>query len=87
MSRLGSSLLWGMPVLSIDELVEQIDAVGAEDCSALARELLAGPRLSVAGIGPDEDVFRNALAPLEQLAASSAANGAGTIRREPEPVP
>jgi predicted Zn-dependent peptidase len=87
MSRLGSSLLWGLPILSIDELMERIDAVSAEDCSALARELLAGDRLSVAGIGPDEEVFRKALVPLEELAASSAGGAAPRVAREPEPVP
>jgi predicted Zn-dependent peptidase len=69
MGRLGSSLLLGLPILSIEELMERIDAVRAEHCSALARELLAGGRLSVAGIGPDEELFREALAPIEELAA------------------
>ena len=87
MSRLGSSLLWGLPILSIDELMERIDAVSAEDCSALARELYAGDRLSVAGIGADEELFRNALVPLEELAASSAGGASAPVAREPEPVP
>jgi predicted Zn-dependent peptidase len=68
MSRLGSSLLWDLPILSLEELMERIDAVSAEDCSALAGELLGGERLSVAGIGLDEDTFRRALEPLDELA-------------------
>jgi predicted Zn-dependent peptidase len=71
MGRLGSSLLFGLPVLSIGELIERIDAVSAEACAALARELYAPARLSVAGIGPDEEAFRAALAPLDELAGES----------------
>ena len=65
MNRLGSSLLGELPILSIDEIVARIDAVNADDLHQLARELFAGQRLSVAGIGADEDLFREALAPLE----------------------
>ena len=61
MSRLGSAILAGLPLLSLDELLERIDAVTAEEVDALARELLAPERLSAAGIGHDEDVFRDAL--------------------------
>ncbi len=65
MNRLGSSLLGDLPILSIDEIVAQIDAVTAEDLHQLAAEMFAGERLSVAGVGSDEDLFREALAPLE----------------------
>jgi predicted Zn-dependent peptidase len=68
MSRLGSSLLWDLPILSVEEIMDRIDAVSADDCSALAGELLGGERLSVAGIGLDEDSFRRALEPLDELA-------------------
>jgi predicted Zn-dependent peptidase len=73
MGRLGSSLLWDLPILSVDEIMERVDAVSAEDCSALARELFAGERLSVAGIGLDEESFRDALAPLDELALGAQA--------------
>jgi predicted Zn-dependent peptidase len=73
MGRLGSSLLWGLPILSVEEIIERVDAVSAEDCSALARELFAGERLSVAGIGLDEESFRDALAPLDELALGARA--------------
>jgi predicted Zn-dependent peptidase len=85
MSRLGSSLLWDLPILSIDEIMERVDAVRAEDCSALARELLNGARLSIAGIGPDEELFRKALEPLHQLAGAKPRAGASPAR-EAEPV-
>ena len=40
-----------------------------EDVRALAAELFAASRLSVAAIGPDEDALRAALAPLQAVAA------------------
>jgi predicted Zn-dependent peptidase len=64
MTRLGASLLNDMPVLSIDEMIERIDAVGIEQVRELAGELFAPERLSVAGVGPDEGRFRSAIAPL-----------------------
>jgi predicted Zn-dependent peptidase len=62
MNRLGSEILAGMPLLSLDETVERIDAVSLEDLSALVEELWAPDRLSAAGIGPDEGRFEEALA-------------------------
>jgi predicted Zn-dependent peptidase len=64
MNRLGSSVLVGLPLLTLDETVERIEAVTIADLEELARELLAPDRLSAAGIGPDEDAFRAALEPL-----------------------
>jgi predicted Zn-dependent peptidase len=64
MNRLGSSVLTGIPILSIDELLDRIDAVSVDDVRALAAELFAPGRLSAAGIGPDEDAFRAALEPV-----------------------
>ena len=61
MNRLGSSLLADMPLLDIDELEERIDAVSLDEVLALGRELYAPERLSVAGIGADEQVFEQAL--------------------------
>jgi predicted Zn-dependent peptidase len=61
MSRLGRSLLTGTELLTLDELIERIDAVGPEDVAALARDLLALDGLSAAGIGPDEGHFRAAV--------------------------
>lgn len=64
MNKLGSALLNGTPLLSVDEVVEKIDAVSLDVVAELADELFAPERLSTAGIGPDEDVFRAALGPL-----------------------
>jgi predicted Zn-dependent peptidase len=70
MNRLGSSVLAGIPLLSVDEVEARIDAVTLEDLSALAVELLAPERLSAAGIGADESAFRSALEPLSEALAA-----------------
>ncbi len=61
MNRLGTSLLLGVPILTVDEVLAAIDAVKMEDVTSLARELFAPERMSAAGIGADEDAFRSAL--------------------------
>jgi predicted Zn-dependent peptidase len=61
MSRLGKSLVTGTELLGLEELIERIDAVTAEDVAALATDLLALDGLSAAGIGPDESRFRAAV--------------------------
>ena len=62
MNRLGASLLYELPLLETDELMERIDAVTLDDLRALTDELWAPERLSAAGIGPDESAFREAAA-------------------------
>src|SRR5919197_5056865 len=57
MNRLGSSLLMGVPLLTLDEIVAAIDAVTLEDVTGLARELFDPTRLSAAGVGGDEGTF------------------------------
>jgi len=69
MNRLGSALLGGVPVYSVDEIVDRIDAVTVGDLRELARELFMPETLSIAGVGAEEDAFRRALAPLEKVAA------------------
>ena len=64
MNRLGSSVLAGLPLLSVDEMVERIDAVTIGDLEELAGELFAPERLSAAGIGAQRSVFDAALEPL-----------------------
>jgi predicted Zn-dependent peptidase len=64
MNRLGSSLLAELPLLSVDEMVERIDAVTVADLEELAQELYAPEQLSAAGIGAERSVFDAALEPL-----------------------
>jgi predicted Zn-dependent peptidase len=62
MNRLGSSVLFDLPLLEPDELMARVDAVTLDDLHELAAELWAPDRLSAAGIGPDEEAFRAAVA-------------------------
>ncbi len=64
MNRLGGSVLMDMPLLSLDEMVDRIDAVNADDVATLAGELFAPERMSAAGVGEDEEVFARALEPV-----------------------
>jgi predicted Zn-dependent peptidase len=61
MSRCARSELFGVELLSIDELLARIEAVTADDIAALADELYDPERLSAACIGPDEDRFKSAV--------------------------
>ncbi|MGC2372725.1 MAG: pitrilysin family protein [Solirubrobacteraceae bacterium] len=69
MNRLGSSVLSELPILSVDEIIERIDGVRLSDVRELASELFAGERLSVAGVGSDQDTFEQALSPLAGVAS------------------
>ena len=72
MNRLGASVLAELPLLTVDEVVERIEAVTLDDVHALAAELLAPERLSAAGIGADEDAFRRALEPVAPALVTAA---------------
>ena len=63
-SRLGKSVLTDTELLSLDRVCAEIDSVESEAVASLARHLFAPDTLSVAGIGPDEDRFREAVAML-----------------------
>jgi predicted Zn-dependent peptidase len=72
MNRLGSELLAGAPLLSLDDVVAQIDAVTREDLNALVEELWAPERMSAAGIGPDQERYDVALGEIGIAAAEPA---------------
>ncbi len=57
MSRLGKSLVTDSDLLSLDQILAEIDAVDAESVAQLAGMLFATEGLSVAGIGTNEDRF------------------------------
>ncbi len=73
MSRLGKSLTTDSEILSLDRIVEEIDAVEPDSVSELAALLLAPERLSVAGIGPSERQFAAAV---ERIAPGLVARAA-----------
>lgn len=58
MSRLGKSLITDTELLSLERIIGEIDAVEVGAVAELAGVLLAPDRLSAAGIGPDEERFR-----------------------------
>jgi predicted Zn-dependent peptidase len=72
MNRLGSSLLMGVPLLTIDEVLARLDAVTLDDVVGLARELWLPERLSAAGVGADEATFRTALDAVSPALAEAA---------------
>jgi predicted Zn-dependent peptidase len=69
MNRLGASVLSELPILSVEEIIERIDAVEVPDMRELAGELFARERLSVAGVGSDKDTFDVACAALQGAAS------------------
>ena len=74
MSHLGASALSELPILSLDEVIERIDAVHIAELRELAAELFSPP-LSVAGVGPDEEHFRAAIQPFAADVAERATAG------------
>jgi len=77
MTRLGASLLGDLPILPVDEVIDRIDAVGIEEVRELAGSLFDPAGLSTAGVGPNQEDFLAALAPLgAEPAATVPAGGA-----------
>jgi predicted Zn-dependent peptidase len=72
MNRLGASVLADMPLMSVDEVIERIDAVTLDDIAVLARDLFAPERLSAAGIGADPAAFRRAVEPVSPALVGEA---------------
>ncbi len=73
MSRIGKSVLFGTELLTLDEMIARVDAVGLNDVSELAGEFYAPERLAAAAIAPSEERFRSALAPINEKLAAAAA--------------
>jgi predicted Zn-dependent peptidase len=71
MGRIGKSVLFDTPLLTLDELLEKVDAVTSDDVAELARELYAPESLSAAAIAPSEERFRSALAPVSETLAAA----------------
>ena len=73
MSRLGRSLITDTELLTFERIIAEIEAVEAGTVTELAGVLLASERISAAGIGASEELFREAVARvnpgLEALAA------------------
>jgi predicted Zn-dependent peptidase len=61
MTRLGKSTITATALLTPEAIVKRLDAVTAPEVVELADTLLSRERLSVAGIGPDESRFVDAV--------------------------
>lgn len=59
MQSLGRAILFGLPVLTMDEMLAHIDAVTADDVCAVAAEYLDPATWTAACIGPSAGPFRN----------------------------
>jgi predicted Zn-dependent peptidase len=73
MSRLGKSLITDTELLSVDRIIAEIEAVDADEVAELAGLLLAPEKLSIAGIGSNERLFRSAVRRLNPSVLASAA--------------
>ena len=60
MSRISRSTLFDLPLLSLDEMLAEVDAVDEQQVGELTAELFDPQRFSAACIGKDEDCFRKA---------------------------
>jgi len=67
MSRIARSSLHDLPLLTIDEMLDEVDQVTIEDVHDLASELYAGESLSTACVGRDEDRFKAAVSPVSEI--------------------
>jgi predicted Zn-dependent peptidase len=72
MNHLGAAVIAGLPILSVDEVIEYIDAVGTQDVAKLAASLFDPRALSIVGVGPEEDAFALAIEPLRAPAPAAA---------------
>ena len=61
MTRLGKSTITDTPLLTPEQIVKRLEAVTAAEVAELANALFAPDRLSVAGIGPNESRFSDAV--------------------------
>jgi predicted Zn-dependent peptidase len=70
MGRLARSIMFEIPLLSIDEMLERVDAVDALEVEALAADLYDPAALAAACVGPDEDCFRTAATSVSEALAA-----------------
>jgi predicted Zn-dependent peptidase len=73
MTRLGKALATGVDIVSVEDTIERVESVTADDVVALAAELFAPEGLSAGGIGPNEERFREAIARVNPDALAQAA--------------
>jgi predicted Zn-dependent peptidase len=72
MNRIGKAVVTGTELLTVDEIIERIDAVTSQEVRELAEEFWQPEALSLAAIGPDPDAVRRAVAGLAPSLAEAA---------------
>jgi predicted Zn-dependent peptidase len=73
MSRLGKSLITDSELLSLDQILAEIEVVDANAVAQLAEVLFEPAKLSVAAIGPSEERLLAAVQPLSPHLVPAAA--------------
>jgi predicted Zn-dependent peptidase len=73
MTRLGKSTVTGTPLLSPEAIVKRLEAVTSDEVAAIADAVFSPDRLSVAGIGPDESRFTDAVGRVSATLVDEAA--------------
>jgi predicted Zn-dependent peptidase len=71
MSRLARSILFDVPLLSLDEMLERVQEVTEDDVTRLAADFYDPEHLSAACIGPEEERFREASASVSEALAAA----------------
>jgi len=72
MNRLGRAVVTETELLTIDEIIERIEAVQAQDLQALAAEFWQPDEMSVAAVGPNPDRIRAGIAKVTPHLADAA---------------
>jgi predicted Zn-dependent peptidase len=72
MSRIARGILFDVPLLSLDEILERVDAVDLEEIATLADEFYDPGKLAAACVGPEEDCFRTAAAEVNERLVAAA---------------
>jgi predicted Zn-dependent peptidase len=72
MNRIGRSVVTDSEMLTIDEIIDRIDQVRADDLQTLAAEFWQPEMMSVAAIGPNTDLIRAGIAKVTPHLADQA---------------
>lgn len=67
MARIGRAALHDLPILTLDEMIEKVDAVDGPALVELAAQILGSGRPSASCVGPDTDLFTEAASVFETV--------------------
>ena len=69
MARIGRAALHDLPILTLDEMIEKVDAVDGAGLVELAGQILGNGKPSASCVGPDPDLFTEAASVFETVAS------------------